>query len=81
MHVSVVYSLVVVVFFQSLCYLLLWLCVGIFEPWREQTCLPGFVNIKGKDQPAHLRSLINAFGIHLLESIISKLATSETSLF
>ena len=34
----------------------------------------GFVNNKGTDQPAHLRSLICAFVIGLLESIISKLA-------
>ena len=36
---------------------------------------------KGADQPAHPRSLINAFVIHDLESIISKLATGETSIF
>ena len=33
------------------------------------------------DQPAHLYSLISNFVIHLLESIISKLATSEISFF
>ena len=37
----------------------------------------GLGNNKGADQPAHLRSLISAFVILLLESIISKLATSE----
>ena len=39
----------------------------------------GFANNKGADQPAHLRSLISAFVIHLLESIISKLVTSKIS--
>ena len=36
----------------------------------------GFVNYKGPDQPAgiSLRSLISAFGICLLESIISDIA-------
>ena len=35
----------------------------------------------GADQPAHPRSLISAFVIHFLESIISKLATSEIFIF
>ena len=47
-------------------------------PRREKTCLRGFTNNKGADQPAHPRSLISAFVIRFLESIISKLATSET---
>ena len=33
------------------------------------------------EQPAHSRSLISAFVIRLLERIISRLATSEISLF
>ena len=36
---------------------------------------------KGADQPAHLRRLISAFVIRLLESIISKLASSKISIF
>ena len=40
-----------------------------------------FANNKGADQPAHPHILINAFVIHLLESIISKLDTSEISIF
>ena len=47
----------------------------------RKTCLRGFANNKGTDQPAHPRSLISAFIIHLSESIISKLATSEILLF
>ena len=36
----------------------------------------GFANNKGEDQPAHPRRLISAYIFRLLESIISKLATS-----
>ena len=36
---------------------------------------------KGADQPAHPSSLISLFVIRLLESIISKLAASEISIF
>ena len=35
----------------------------------------------GADQPAHPRSLISAFVIHLLESSIFKLASSKISIF
>ena len=52
-----------------------------YGPRREKTCLRGFANNKGADQPAHPRSLISAFVIPLLKSIISRLATSEISLF
>ena len=55
--------------------------VIIFGPRREKTCLRGFANNTGADQPAHLRSLISTFVIHFLESIISKLAISEISIF
>ena len=48
---------------------------------REKTCLGGFANNKDADQPAHLRSLFIAFVIRLLESIISRLVTSEISIF
>ena len=41
----------------------------------------GFANNKDADQPAHLRSLIRAFVFRILESIISKLATSKISIF
>ena len=39
------------------------------------------MNNKGTDQPAHPRSLVIRFVIPLLESIISKVATSEISIF
>ena len=48
---------------------------------REKTCLRRFANNKGADQPAHPLSLFSAFIIRSLESTISKLATSEISIF
>ena len=50
-------------------------------PRREETCHRGFENNTGVDQPAHPRSLISAFDIRFLESIISRLAMSEISIF
>ena len=50
-------------------------------PRREKTCLRGFANNKGADQPAHLRRLVSAFVIRFIESTISRLATSEISIF
>ena len=41
----------------------------------------GFGNNIDADQPAQSRRLINAFVIRFLESLISKLATSEISNF
>ena len=46
----------------------------------ERNLSSGIANNKGTDQPAHPRSLISAFVIYLLESIISKLATNSTFL-
>ena len=51
---------------------------------REKNCLwggGGGANNKSADQPANQRSLVNAFVILLLESIISRLAKSEISFF
>ena len=42
----------------------------IIGPRRKKTCLRGFANNTGADQPAHPRSLISAFVIRFLESII-----------
>ena len=39
-------------------------------PRREKTCLRGFVNNTGADQPAHPRSLISAFVIRVLKRSI-----------
>ena len=43
----------------------------------EKTCLRGFANNTGADQPAQLHSLISAFVIPFLKSIICKLDTGE----
>ena len=51
----------------------------ISGPRNVKTCLWWFANNKGGDQPAHPRSLISTFIIHLLESIISMLARSKIS--
>ena len=56
-------------------------CNNIIGPRREKSCLRGFANNKDADQPAHPRRLISAFVIRFLESSISKLATSEHSIF
>ena len=53
----------------------------LYWPRREKTCLREFANNTGADQPAHPRSLISAFVIRFLESIICKLATGEISIF
>ena len=50
-------------------------------PQRKKPCLREFVNNEDADQPAHPRSLVSAFVIRLLESIISRLPTSENSIF
>ena len=47
----------------------------------EKTCLRGFANNTGADQPAHLHSLISVFVIPFLESKICKLATVGISIF
>ena len=47
---------------------------------HEKTCLRRFANSKGADQPAHPRSPISVFVIRLLESILSRRATSEISI-
>ena len=52
-----------------------------YGPRRKKTCLQGFANNTGADQPAHLRRLISAFFIGLSRSIISRLATSKILIF
>ena len=54
---------------------------GLIGPRREKTCLRGFANNTGADQPAHSRSLISAFVIRFYESTICRLATDEISIF
>ena len=49
-------------------------------PQPGKTCFL-FANKTGADQPARPRSLISTFVIRVLESTLSKLATSEISFF
>ena len=56
----------------------MWILIG---PQREKTCLRGFANNTGADQPAHPRRLISAYVIRLSKCILSRLATSEISIF
>ena len=44
-----------------------------------QNLLFPYANNKGADQPAHLRSLISAFVVHCLDSIIPQVSISEIS--
>ena len=57
----------------------IWMLI-IWASMRENL-FSGFANNKDADQPAHPHSLISAFVIRFLESIISKLATSEILFF
>ena len=41
------------------------------EPGDEKMCLMSYANNKGADQPAHPRSLISAFVVRCLDSMIS----------
>ena len=52
-----------------------------YGPRREKTCLGGFANNTGADQPAHTRSLISAFVIRYLESTVVKLAPCKIIFF
>ena len=51
-----------------------------FESQHEKICLR-VCEQQGADQPVHLQSLVSAFVILLLESIISRLRTSAISIF
>ena len=42
-------------------------------PRHEKTCLRGFANYKGVDQPVQMGSLISAFVIRFQENIIKNL--------
>ena len=51
-----------------------------FEPGHEKMRLMSHANNKGADQPAHPRSLISAFIVRYLDSIISLDSIAEISL-
>ena len=50
-----------------------------YEPGHEKMCLMSYANNKGADQPAHPRSLISAFVVRCLYSIISLDSIAEIS--
>ena len=51
----------------------------IHEPGHEKMCLMSYANNNGADQPAHPRSLISAFIVRCLDSIISLDSVAEIS--
>ena len=50
-----------------------------YEPGHEKMCLMSYANNKGADQTAHSRSLISAFVVRCLDSIISLDSIAEIS--
>ena len=51
----------------------------LFEPDHEKMCLMSYANNKGADRPARMRSLISAFVVRCLDSIISLDSIAEIS--
>ena len=52
---------------------------NITEPGHDKMCLMSYVNNKGADQTAHPHSLISAFVVRCLDSIISLDSIAEIS--
>ena len=50
-----------------------------YESGHEKMCLMSYANNKGADQPAHPSSLISAFDVRCLDSIISLDSIAEIS--
>ena len=50
-----------------------------YDPGHEKTCLMSYANNKGADQPAHLRSLISAFVVRCLDSVMSLVSVTKIS--
>ena len=53
---------------------------NIFEPGHEKTCLMSYANNKCADQPAHPRSLISAFVVRCLDSVMSLVSVTKISI-
>ena len=53
----------------------------LYGPGHVKTCFMPYANNKGAEQPAHPRSLVSAFVVHSLDSIISLVSRSEISRF
>ena len=51
----------------------------IYEPGHEKMCLMSYANNKGADQPAHSHSLIGAFVVRCLDSIVPLDSIAEIS--
>ena len=51
----------------------------INEPGHEKTCLMSYANSKGADQPAHPHSLISAFVVRCLDSVMSLVSVTKIS--
>ena len=51
----------------------------LFEQGHEKTCLMSYANNKGADQPAHPRSLISAFVVHCLDSVMYLVSVTKIS--
>ena len=55
-----------------------WKSEKLYEPRHEEIYRMSYANNKGTDQSAHPHSLISAFVVQYLDSIISILATFKT---
>ena len=55
------------------------LLINVIEPGHEKTCLMSYANNKGADQPAHPRSLISAFVVRCLDSVMSLVSVTKSS--
>ena len=53
--------------------------INISEPGHEKMCIMSYANNEGADQPAHPRSLISAFVVRCINSIISTVSIAEIS--
>ena len=53
--------------------------INSYEPGHEKTCLMSYANNKGADQPAHPRSLISAFVVRCLDSVMSLVSETKIS--
>ena len=49
------------------------------EPSHEKMCLMSYANNKGTDQPVHPRSLISAFVVRCLDSVMSLVSVTKIS--
>ena len=55
------------------------LILNVYEPGHEKMCFMSYANNKGADQTAHPCSLISAFVVRCLDSIISLDSIAEIS--